>query len=192
MDQPELLHRYLTLLGQGIERIKGTVQQLLNIGRKESLEIKLGDVDQVIRDCLDLSCMGHKNIQIDAQLTIGEPVTTGIEALRQIIMNLAGNAVQAIGSHTGTITATSRLDNGSIHVEISDTGTGIEPEQLDMIFEPFFTTKEVGEGTGLGLSVSDSLIQRLGGTISVKNNPAGGATFILDIPLQQPVAVEDI
>ncbi len=191
MDQPELQNRYMTLLGQGIERIKGTVQQLLNIGRKESLETKLGDVDQVIQDSLDLSCMGHKNIQIDMQLEIGQLVTTGIEALRQIMMNLAGNAVQAIGANTGAIKVMSRLDNGSISIEISDSGAGIAPEQLDKIFEPFFTTKEVGEGTGLGLSVSDSLIKRLGGTISVKNNPDGGACFILIIPLQQPVAVKD-
>nr|MDA3902677.1 ATP-binding protein [Desulfuromusa sp.] len=192
MDQPELQNRYMTLLGQGIERIKGTVQQLLNIGRKEPLETKLGDVDQVIQDCLELSCMGHKNIQLDLQLEIGHPVTTGIEALRQVVMNLAGNAVQAIGTSEGTIKVRSRLESGSLKIEFSDTGSGIDPDHLDKIFEPFFSTKEVGEGTGLGLSVSDSLIKRLGGQLSVKNNPESGACFILIIPLQQPFSDEEI
>lgn len=190
MDQPELQNRYLTLLGQGLERIKGTVQQLLNIGRKEPLETKLGDVDTMIQDCLELTCMGKKQIQLDLQLNIGKPVITGIEALRQVMINLAGNAVQAIGVDEGTIKVISRLEDGSIYIEFSDTGSGIDPEHLDNIFEPFFTTKEVGEGTGLGLSVSDSLIKRLGGHISVKNNPDSGACFILMVPLQQSTLVE--
>ncbi|MFK5925080.1 MAG: ATP-binding protein [Desulfuromusa sp.] len=183
MDQPELQNRYLALLGQGVEKIKGTVQQLLNMGRKEPLEIRPGDVDQLIRDCLELSCIGRKNIHLDLYLEIGRPVTTGIEALRQVIMNLAGNAVQAIGKKNGVIKVTSSLNNDSIHIEISDTGPGVNPEYLDNIFEPFFTTKEVGEGTGLGLSVSDSLIKRLGGHISVKNNPGSGCCFSLMVPV---------
>ena len=191
MDQPELQIRYLQLLGQGVEKIKGTVQQLLNIGRKEPLEIKLGDVDQVIRDCMELFCLGHRNIQVDLQLAIQQPVMTGIESLRQVMMNLAGNAVQAIGTETGRIKVTSRLDSGTIHIEFSDTGSGIDPQHLDKIFEPFFTTKDVGEGTGLGLSISDSLIKRLGGNISVKNNPDSGACFTLIIPTQQANTDED-
>ncbi len=190
MDHPELQNRYLTLLGQGLERIKGTVQQLLNIGRKEPLETKLGDVDAMIQDCLELTCMGQKQIQLELQLNIGKPVTTGIEALRQVMMNLAGNAVQAIGADEGKIKVCSRLENGSIYIELSDTGSGIDPEHLDNIFEPFFTTKDVGEGTGLGLSISDSLIKRLGGHISVKNHPDSGACFTLIIPLQQSTLIE--
>ena len=185
MDQPELQNRYLILLGQGLERIKGTVQQLLNIGRKEPLETKLGDVDKMIQDCLELTCMGQKQIQLDLQLNIDRPVTTGIEALRQVMMNLAGNAVQAIGENSGIIKVTSSLENDSMHIEISDTGSGINPENMDKIFEPFFTTKEVGEGTGLGLSVSHSLIRQLGGDISVKNCPNAGACFALTIPVEE-------
>ncbi len=184
LDQPELQNRYLTLLGQGIDRIKGTVQQLLNIGRKEPLEIKSGDIDGEIKDCVELICMGHKNIQLDLQLNIGKQVMTGIEALRQVIINLAANAVQSIGKDSGTIHVYSRLHMGSIHIEISDDGPGIAEENQDKIFEPFFTTKEVGEGTGLGLSVSHSLIERLGGNISVQDSPYGGACFTLTVPFQ--------
>jgi len=191
MDQPDLQSRYLKLLGQGVEKIKGTVQQLLNIGRKEPFEIKLGDVDQVIRDCMELFCLGHENIQVELQLNIRQSVMTGIESLRQVMMNLAGNAVQAIGKDKGTIKISSRLDSETIYIECSDTGSGIDPEHLDKIFEPFFTTKGVGKGTGLGLSVSDSLIKSLGGTISVRNNQDHGVCFTLTIPVQQANPIEN-
>lgn len=193
MDHPELQGRYLTLLSQGLERIKGTVRQLLSIGRKEPLEIKSGDLDTMIRDCLELSCVGQRHIELNLDLAIGKPVTTGIEALRQVMLNLAGNAVQSIGKNPGVVTVTSSLnkDDDVICIKIADTGSGIKAEHLDKIFEPFFTTKEVGVGTGLGLSVSHSLIKRLGGEISVKNNPVSGACFTLTIPLQQTTTVEE-
>ncbi len=183
MDQPELQQRYLVLLSQGVERIKKTVQQLLNIGRKEPLEVKDGDIDQVIRECSELACMGQKNIKIDLQLKVDQIVTTGIEALRQVIVNLVGNAVQAIGKQDGVIRVCSRLEDSTILITITDNGSGINPDHLDKIFEPFFTTKEVGAGTGLGLSVSHSLIKRLGGEIKVENCSGGGCCFSLKVPI---------
>ncbi|MBN1957149.1 MAG: DUF3365 domain-containing protein [Desulfuromonadales bacterium] len=184
MDEPELQKRYLSLLAQGIDKIKGTVQQLLNIGRKEPLEIKPGNIDQTIRDCLELTCVGRKNIHLDLQLNVPHPVVTGIEALRQIIINLAGNAVQAMGTESGHIKVTSCIYQQSLYISLCDSGPGIPDEHIDHIFEPFFTTKEVGEGTGLGLSISHSLVEQLGGTISVKNRSEGGACFTLSIPIK--------
>ncbi len=183
LDKPELQTRYLALLGQGVERIKGTVQQLLKIGRKEPLNIQRGDVDEMIRECLELTCMGRRRIRVDLQLGVGRPVVVGMEALRQVVMNLAGNAVQAMGPEGGTLTASSRIAEDALVIRISDTGPGIDPAHLDKIFEPFFTTKEVGEGTGLGLSVSYSLVDRMGGELNAHNAPAGGAVFTLSIPL---------
>ncbi len=185
LDRPELQTRYLDLLGQGVERIKGTVQQLLNIGRKEPLELRRGDVDGMIRDCLALTCMGRRTVTLDLRLGVGEPIVVGQEALRQIVLNLAGNAVQAMGPAGGTLTATSRICDSHLEIEIADTGPGIAPEHLDKIFEPFFTTKEVGEGTGLGLSVSHSLARQMGGALSVRNAPRGGAVFTLRAPLPE-------
>lgn len=182
---PDRQARYLTLLGQGIERIKGTVQQLLNIGRKEPLSTTRGDIDELLRDCLELSCLGHNRIALDLQLGVDRPVVTGMEALRQVILNLAGNAVQAIGDRSGTISLSSSLEDGQLHIRLCDTGPGIDPEHLETIFEPFFTTKEVGQGTGLGLSVSRSLIEQLGGTLTAGNRPGGGACFYLEIPLDK-------
>ncbi len=182
-DKPEAVQRYVTLLGQGVTRIKQTVQQLLNIGRPEPLIIKTDDIDRVIKDCVDLSCMGHRNITVTFDLNVSQEITTGIEAIRQVILNLAGNAVQAIGSQAGNLKIISKLRNNTLRIRIIDDGPGIPTQNLDKIFEPFFTTKEVGEGTGLGLSVSHALIHQLGGDLRATNNTDGGACFLLDIPV---------
>ncbi len=184
-DKTESVQRYLTLLNQGVARIKTTVQQLLNIGRPEPLAIKSDAIDRVIKDCVDLSCMGHRNITVTFDLNVGQEITTGIEAIRQVILNLAGNAVQAIGQRSGNLKIVSKLRYNTLLIRVIDDGPGIPAEHLDKIFEPFFTTKEVGEGTGLGLSVSHSLIHQLGGQLHATNNPSGGACFMIEIPLAE-------
>ncbi len=191
LDKPELQQRYLTLLGQGVERIKGTVQQLLKIGRREPLVVREGNVDEMLRDCLELTCVGRRNVQLELLLEVGRPLVVGLEALRQVVMNLAGNSVQAMGPEGGTLSAASRVEGESLTIRIADTGPGISPEDLDKIFEPFFTTKEVGEGTGLGLSISYSLVSRMGGEIRAHNAPEGGAVFTVRIPLSQTLATPE-
>lgn len=190
-DHPQMQKRYLHLLEQGVERIKGTVQQLLNIGRKEPLEVKEGDVDEMIRECLELTCMGRRNISLDLRPGIQRPILASMEALRQVVMNLAGNAVQAVGDEQGEITATTRIVDEALVISIADSGPGIDPQNLNKIFEPFFTTKGVGEGTGLGLSVSHSLVEQMEGKLSVHNRPEGGAVFTLRIPLQDQTPGEN-
>jgi signal transduction histidine kinase len=182
-DNPELQERYLELLAQGVERIRSTVRQLLNIGRKEPLEIKCGDVDSMIRDCLELTCLGRRTIALELNLGVQKPVWVWMEALRQVMLNLAGNAVQAMGEKGGVLKVSSRVSGSDLVVEVGDSGPGIAPEHMDKIFEPFFTTKEVGEGTGLGLSVSYSLIRRMGGELSARNAEPSGAVFTLRVPL---------
>jgi signal transduction histidine kinase len=128
-----------------VERIKGTVQQLLNIGRREPLILQHGDVDGMIRECLELTCIGRRNIEVDLQLGIGRPLWVGMEALRQVMINLTGNAVQALGENGGRLYVCSSLCEERLTISLADNGPGIAPEHLDKIFEPFFTTKEVGE-----------------------------------------------
>lgn len=182
-DKPETVTRYLELLSQGVGRIKNTVQQLLKIGRKEPLVQQLGNVDQMIRECLELSCMGRSDIQTHILLNVQQPILISMESLRQVIVNLTGNAVQALDKSGGTLTVTSHSDRESLVIEVKDTGPGIAPEHMNKIFEPFFTTKGVGEGTGLGLSISYSLIERMGGKLTASNRPGGGAIFVVTIPL---------
>jgi signal transduction histidine kinase len=76
-------------------------------------------------------------------------------------------------------------DHGkSIRIAVSDTGEGIDPENIHHIFDPFFTTKEVGKGTGLGLSVTYGILQKHGGTIEVHSQKREGATFVVTLPTE--------
>jgi signal transduction histidine kinase len=99
-------------------------------------------------------------------------------------MNLLVNAAHAIDQQ-GTITVRSGADASSLWVEVSDTGSGIAPENLKRIFEPFFTTKPVGKGTGLGLSLSYSIVQKHGGRLEVDSEPGRGTTFRVTLPRER-------
>jgi signal transduction histidine kinase len=98
-------------------------------------------------------------------------------------MNLVVNAVQAT-PELGIITLRTRCVGDTVLIEVEDTGQGIAPEHLKRVFEPFFTTKPVGQGTGLGLSLSYGIIQRHGGELSVRSAPGSGATFSIRLPVK--------
>jgi two-component system NtrC family sensor kinase len=102
--------------------------------------------------------------------------------LNQVWMNLLVNAAQAI-EVDGEVRITTSANSKHVFIRISDTGCGIEPEHVRKIFDPFFTTKEVGEGVGLGLSVSYGIIERHSGSITVESDPGNGSAFTVAIPI---------
>ena len=108
----------------------------------------------------------------------------------QVFMNLLTNAVQAVEGQ-GEIRLRTYADNGSVFVEVSDSGPGIAPELCERVFEPFFTTKAVGQGTGLGLAIAHSLIARHGGDIQLQSAPGKGATFVVRLPVDPPPVVPE-
>jgi two-component system NtrC family sensor kinase len=93
--------------------------------------------------------------------------------------------VDAISSEGGTVTVTTRLENGSVRMSVSDTGIGIADANLARIFDPFYTTKPVGQGTGLGLSICYGIINKLGGEIKVTSAKGKGSTFTVILPARQ-------
>ncbi len=103
--------------------------------------------------------------------------------LNQVFMNLLINAAQAIEKR-GSITLRSGTKGDEVWLEVSDTGNGIAPENLQKIFDPFFTTKPVGKGTGLGLSLSYSIIQKHHGRIEVSSEVGKGTTFVVWLPVK--------
>jgi two-component system NtrC family sensor kinase len=106
------------------------------------------------------------------------------QQLNQVFMNLLVNASHAIETQ-GVITIRTWKGNGSVFASVSDTGSGIKPENLSRIFEPFFTTKDVGKGTGLGLSITYDIIKKHGGNITVESVLGAGTTFTIGIPLKK-------
>ncbi len=115
--------------------------------------------------------------------------------LNQVFMNILANAADAIGTRHGNIWIVTRAHDGgapgeaagTVTIAIRDDGAGMPPEVCAKVFEPFFTTKAVGQGTGLGLSVSYGIVTRHHGTLSVESTPGGGATFAITLPVRQPV-----
>ena len=112
-------------------------------------------------------------------------VLAALPELQQVVLNFVVNAEQSIvmsGRLPGRITVRTRDEHDHVVLEVEDTGPGIPPENEAKLFQPFYTTKPVGQGTGLGLSVSYGIIDSLDGRIGYRRAPAGGAIFYFELP----------
>jgi signal transduction histidine kinase len=187
-DDQELHKRYLGLLSKGLKRIGETVRQLLNFGRREPLQLRPVVVDDLIRECFALLEYGLKNIELKMDLKLKQAINVDVEALKQVIVNIGLNAIQAMPDG-GKLTVETQESSAHFVIKFIDTGIGMDEEQIQKIFDPFFTTKEVGEGTGLGLSVTYSLVQSMNGRITVKSKKGEGSCFQIDLPVESEQAV---
>jgi two-component system NtrC family sensor kinase len=102
--------------------------------------------------------------------------------LQQVFTNILINSLQALKSGSGRIRVETSAADNWVRIRMTDTGEGIPTENMDKIFEPFFTTKEIGQGTGLGLSVTYGLVKDMGGSIHVESVVGEGTTFIVSFP----------
>jgi signal transduction histidine kinase len=107
-----------------------------------------------------------------------------MDQLQQVFLNLSLNACEAM-PNGGTLTISTSVRDGKVLVKLADTGCGIKREHLDQIFEPFFSTKPVGQGTGLGLSVSYGILRQHGGSVEVESEVGKGTTFTVVLPSLQ-------
>lgn len=181
-DDTELVKRYLPLLDKGLRQIETTMRQLLNFGRTEPLKRRKVDVQTLFDECTQLLSYKLKNIQLVTKILVSKEHLLDAEALKQIIINIGLNAIQAM-EQKGKLTINCFEQSNTLQLTFIDTGVGISDENLPHIFDPFFTTKQVGEGTGLGLAVTYSLVQRMGGEITVESKPGKGTTFFVTIPI---------
>ncbi len=183
-ENPQLHRRYLGLLEKGLHRIEHIMHQLLNFGRTGPLKLEKYGLDAIIRECFELLDYQLKNINLHLDLNLQNRHCLDIEAIQQIIINISLNAIQAMPDG-GTLSVATWEEQETIYLRFTDSGSGIAPDILPRIFDPFFTTKDVGKGTGLGLAVTHSLIQRMGGSIEVQSTVGRGTTFILSIPVER-------
>jgi signal transduction histidine kinase len=183
----ELHKRYIPLLDKGLRRIEHIMRQLLNFGRRAPLTYSRVNIDEIIRECFELLEYRLKNISLNLNLNLQESYFIDVEALRQIMVNTALNAIQAM-PEGGSMTVSTNRTYTQIVIIVEDSGSGIDPAIMSRIFDPFFTTKEVGEGTGLGLAVTYSLVQQMGGTIEVTSEPGKRTAFTITLPVSQEYA----
>lgn len=156
------------------------------------------DISEAIRDVVDLTRPRWKNFmersghKISIQCDLVPNCLAAINAsdLREVLTNLLLNAIDAM-PNGGTLTFTTRYAGEHVIVEVADTGIGMSKEIAEKIFDPFFTTKGVGN-SGLGLSVSWSLLARYGGEVQVKSKPGKGTTFIIKLARAEAAKVQPV
>lgn len=173
---------------EGAERVRDIVQNLRTFSRLDEAELKPTDIHEGIESTIRILSRYFSGGTIEIVRDLGDvPLIEAFSAkLNQVWMNLLVNAAQAIGPNQGTVTIRTRFDGEKITVQVSDTGSGIDPDVAGRIFDPFFTTKSVGEGTGLGLSISFGIIEDHGGSIKAESKPGVGTTFTVELLQRLP------
>jgi two-component system NtrC family sensor kinase len=165
-------------------RASEIVNNLLNFSRTSATELADLDVNRVVEETLSLVAHPLKTSQIQVVKQLGStlPAVRGsANKLQQVFLNLFLNARDAMPSG-GMLEVRTAAHNGSVEVEVVDTGAGIPREHIHRIFDPFFTTKASGRGTGLGLSVSYGIIKEHAGKIDVRSTPGKGTSFHVEFP----------
>lgn len=170
-----------------LERCRSITHRLLRFGRRMEPTQEMVDVNDILSETITFleSEAHHREIAIETVYDKKTPrITTDQAQLQQVFLNIIDNAIDAIGK-SGKIEITTgyKIGNPSeVLIEISDTGPGIPKEMRGRIFDPFFTTKSTTEGTGLGLSISYSIIEKLGGRITVESEEGKGTRFRIVLP----------
>jgi two-component system NtrC family sensor kinase len=170
---------------EGADRITQIVRSLGYFSKSGEEELSLSDVHQGIDSTLML-LSGETGDRIGIQKEYGDlpEIECYPGKLNQVFMNLLSNAIQAIHGQGKIVIKTAR-DGDNIRISIKDSGRGMPSEVQDRIFEPFFTTKELGQGSGLGLSISYNIIAQHSGKIMVNSEPGIGTEFIISLPEKQ-------
>jgi two-component system sensor histidine kinase HydH len=184
---------FVGIILEEVDRLDRVVGDILDYARTRSGEVEPIDVNAAVRRTLQILAPSHDD-QVEVVIELSEPlpqVRVDPEQLRQVMMNLVTNAVQAMGGQGRVSVSTSfrrtaratwpvSLAHGAVEIRVADTGPGISTKVLKNLFIPFFTTKPTG--TGLGLAISQRIVQNAGGTIDVQTSAGVGTTFAVVLP----------
>jgi len=191
LSESDPKHALLLKVRRQAERATDIVNNLLNFSRTGSAaEFDAVDIHRVLDDTLQLLEPQLRRSQIEIVRDYGDnlPQVHGNSVkLQQVFTNLILNARDSIANGNGRVSLSTRNgDDGSLVVEVADSGVGIAPDDVAKIYDPFFTTKGVGRGTGLGLAVTYGIVQEHSGHISVSSTPGLGTTFRISLPTEDP------
>lgn len=180
------LHSDLVEIEKATARSQRIIKNLLDFSKGEDQPAEYVSVDEVVERTLPMlkSALRNHRLEVDLQ-TLSASVFVEPHLLQQVVFNLINNACQAM-KDPGRLSVSTGVKDGQISINIEDTGPGIPPDILRRIFEPFFTTKKEGHGTGLGLSMSKSIIEKFGGTIQFRNVEPQGSCFTIVLPQKSP------
>jgi signal transduction histidine kinase len=187
---PPVVQEALSDALEGARRIGAIVGRLRPLSRGEIDQRRQIDPRTVLDAALELAAHqleGRARVERFYQEV--PRVEADVGRLVQVVVNLLGNAADAFvePGAAGNLIRVEALEapGGKVALVVRDTGVGIAPEKLDRVFDPFFTTKPVGQGTGLGLTISRTLVRGLGGELSVESEPGRGSAFTVLLPAVQ-------
>jgi len=187
-DVPEDIRKDLEIIHDGSQRVAGIVKGLLTFARQHKSERTYSDINQLVDNTVALRAYALETSNIRAAIVLDPDLPwTMADAgqLQQVFLNIIINAEIEMKKARGKgnlIIKTEKIAD-TIRISFTDDGPGIARENLGKVFDPFFTTKEVGEGTGLGLSLSHGIIAEHNGQIYAESEPGKGATFVIEIPV---------
>jgi signal transduction histidine kinase len=183
LDDPEFIKNYQGVLTRQIDRINNLVEKLLKFGQPQELIVKKIDINRIIGEILGLleSQFRKKGIKTTIESNNLPEIEGDFEQLSQVFMNLFLNAISAM-KNGGELEVKSEKDESGVKIEVTDTGSGIDPSEIDKIFDPFFSLKE--EGAGMGLAVAYRIIKEHKGEINVSSEPGKGTTFSIWLPIK--------
>jgi PAS domain S-box-containing protein len=194
--EDEEIRRRLQNMEKAVYDGSNTVRRLQRFTERErdpKAAASTADIEEAVKDVVELTRPRWKNLMersgrtIDIQTEIQKNCIAAVNAsdLREVMTNLLLNAIDAM-PQGGSVTFRGRLQGEHVLLEVSDTGVGMSKDLTERIFDPFFTTKGIGN-SGLGLSVSWSLVSRYGGDLQVKSKPGKGTTFIIKLPKAEAI-----
>jgi two-component system NtrC family sensor kinase len=194
-EVPDDIREDLKLINNEAQRAATVTKNLLTFARKHAPVKQLTQINSIIEDVLKLRAYEHKvnNIEVVKQLHPDLPeMMVDYFQMQQVFMNIIINAeyFMTAAYKSGTLTITTKKQNGTVRISFADDGPGIPPENLKRIFDPFFTTKETGKGTGLGLSICHGIVTEHGGQIYATSQPGKGATILIGLPINGSNHVE--
>jgi len=170
------------------DKARDIVKSLLEFSRETEFRKQRLQLRQLLRDT-KLLLRGQLPTMVEVSLSVPEEleISADKQRIQQVFLNLLSNAIDAVPEHGGHVEVSARETEGSggkraVVIEVSDNGTGIEPDRLKKIFDPFFTTKDVGRGSGLGLFIVYDIIERHGGTVTAESKKGAGTTFHITLP----------
>ncbi|MCB9762551.1 MAG: HAMP domain-containing protein [Alphaproteobacteria bacterium] len=181
---PAELQASLPVLRDQIRRMSGLLRELVELGRPSTDELREHDPVELLHDAARLLRHDPRARGVTVEVTVDPGLTrlcTSRDRLLQVLLNLGLNALDALGGQ-GRLRFSATPEGAGARLRVEDDGPGVPPEQAGRVFEPFFTTKPPGQGTGLGLFVSERIVTTLGGRIELRDGEGGGARFDVVLP----------
>lgn len=193
-DDDEFITGFSQIACEDVERIERLIKEILDYARDKDPQLSDQDLNEIISGVLHLIDVkaGQVNVLVHKELSEGVPhVMVDRQQIKQVLLNLFMNALDAMAPKGGTLLVQTRhitapSERHWVQIEVTDTGCGIPPKDLDHIFDPFYTTKHESaerEGTGLGLTIVNQIIQDHHGFIEVDSTAGQGTTFFIHLPL---------